>query len=250
MRSLSQFIFMLVFTCLSACSHKTVTCAPNSKLDNLKSLNVSKAATDADRAYSSGDRKLLGVYSVGLEVPGLAGNPDSYRDGIRTLDGTSDTPCGDQERLANVNARAYAKKYNEEVLSQVQGAELLGSVAKGDDGSARNLIGRLKDMDGGNLEDALVALGQFSDIHMDAFLAFAQQGLLSQRELTDALIMLPLSLGDDQSAQLSALQDRKHKVQHVTRTDLLEQRALALQAIDKAIDEVKADEVKASEAEK
>lgn len=113
-------ILLLSVLLLSACSHKTVACTSNSKLDNLKSLNVSQAATDADHAYASGDRKLLGVYGYALEVPGLSGNPDNYRYGIRPLDGTSDTACDDQERSLNSNARAYAKKYNEEILSQAK----------------------------------------------------------------------------------------------------------------------------------
>jgi hypothetical protein len=115
-------IILLSVLVLSACSHKTAACTSNSKLDDLKSLNVLQAVTDADHAYANGDRRLLGVYGYALEVPELSGNPDNYRYGIRPLDGTSDTACDDRERSLNTNARAYAKEYNEEILSQVKKA--------------------------------------------------------------------------------------------------------------------------------
>lgn len=107
---------------IQGCSHKAATCNPNSKLDSLKSLSVSQAIGDADLAFTHGDKRLLGVYSVAIEVPGLPGNPDSYRYGIKPIEGTSDTICSDQERALNDNARSYAKKYNQEIMSQLQKA--------------------------------------------------------------------------------------------------------------------------------
>ena len=96
----------------------------------------------------------------------------------------------------------------------------------------------LKELDGGNLEDALIALGQFSSYDVQRLLIFANKGLLSKRELTDALTMLPLSLSDNPRAQLSSLQSRRDKVMQVTWADLQKQRAEALAAIDTFMSEI------------
>lgn len=97
--------------------------------------------------------------------------------------------------------------------------------------AAQYLAKHARQLDGGNLEDALVALGQFSDHDMERLLIFANKGLLSKRELTDALTMLPSSLSDNPHAQLQLLSTRKSKVTRVTRKDLSQQRAQALTAI-------------------
>jgi hypothetical protein len=98
--------------------------------------------------------------------------------------------------------------------------------------AAQYLAKHLKQLDGGNLEDALIALGQFSDHDMERLLLFANKGLLSKQELSDALTMLPLSLSDNPRAQLELLSTRRTKVMHVAQKDLSEQRAQALSTID------------------
>jgi len=97
----------------------------------------------------------------------------------------------------------------------------------------------LKQFDGGNLEDTLIALGQFSDHDMERLLLFAKQGLLSKGELSDALTMLPLTLSDRPSAQLAVLKARRSKVVRLTRADLRQQRIQALSAIDEFDSEIK-----------
>ena len=94
-------------------------------------------------------------------------------------------------------------------------------------------------LDGGNLEDALVALGQFSEHNMQRFLSFANKGILSDHALRDALTMLPLSLTDDPQAQLRALSLRRRHAMSVNRNDLQQQRAEALKAIDDFAAEVR-----------
>jgi multidrug resistance efflux pump len=112
-------------------------------------------------------------------------------------------------------------------------------VAGGNPWAAQYLARHLKGLDGGNWEDALVALGEFSDHDMERLLILANEGLLSNRELRHALTMLPLSLSDDQRAQLNLLQQRRAKVNHVTRQTLSVQKAEALKAIDEFAAEVK-----------
>jgi len=119
-------------------------------------------------------------------------------------------------------------------------ALLARSVERGNRWAAEYLARNLRNLDGGNLEDSLTALGKFSDQRMERFLTFANKGQLSQHEFTDALTMLPLSLGDDQQAQLSALKFRRDMLIHVNRADLFEQKASALKAIDGSISQVRA----------
>jgi hypothetical protein len=105
--------------------------------------------------------------------------------------------------------------------------------------SSQYLAKHLKQLDGGNLEDALVALGQFSDHDMERLLFFAKSGLLSKHELSDALTMLPLSLSDNPRAQLDSLGRRRSNIMRITQKDLSEQRAQALSAIDEFASEIR-----------
>jgi hypothetical protein len=98
----------------------------------------------------------------------------------------------------------------------------------------------VKELDGGNLEDALIALGQFSNHNMTRLLLLAKNRLLSERELSDTLTMLPLSLSDNPDAQLKVLNQRRSKVVGVTRKDLMQQRREALAAIDAFASEIRA----------
>jgi hypothetical protein len=115
-------------------------------------------------------------------------------------------------------------------------------VATGNHWAAQCSTGHLKELDGGNLEDALRALGQFSDHHIEDLLMFARKGLLSKHELADALTMLPLTLTDNSRAQLSSLEARRHRVQRVNRAELKVQRGEALTAISGAISEIRSNQ--------
>ncbi|WP_189799673.1 hypothetical protein [Sulfuricella sp. T08] len=117
--------------------------------------------------------------------------------------------------------------------------QLIHSVEQGNRWAAQYLAKHLRNLDGGNLEDSLIALGQFSDHNMEHLLIFANKGHLSRHDLTDALTMLPLSLSDNPHAQLNSLKTRRNKVMRVTRKDLLEQRAQALRAIDDFASEIR-----------
>lgn len=111
---------------------------------------------------------------------------------------------------------------------------------RGNRWAAEYLAKHLKQLDGGNLEDALIALGQFSDHDMERLLLFANKGLLSKGELKDALTMLPLSLSDNPHGQLDMLRERKIKLQGVTRNDLSTQKTWALTAINDFASEIRA----------
>ncbi len=117
--------------------------------------------------------------------------------------------------------------------------QLIHLVEQGNQWSAQYLVKYLRTLDGGNLEDSLIALGQFSDHSMERLLIFAKKGQLSKQEFNDALTMLPLSLSDNPSGQLDSLRARRNRVVHVTRRDLFEQKALALSAIDNFVSEIR-----------
>lgn len=118
---------------------------------------------------------------------------------------------------------------------------LLGFVENGNPWGAKYLAQHLNRLDGGNLEDSLVALGQFADRRVVELLKFAKSGYLSDRELADALTMLPLSMSDDLDMQLKAMQKRRAHVAKVRSSDLAGQRAIALKAIDSFIAEIVSD---------
>jgi hypothetical protein len=110
---------------------------------------------------------------------------------------------------------------------------------QGKPSAAEYLARHLKQLDGGNLEDALIALGQFSDYNMEQLLSFASNGLLSSHELSDSLTMLPLSLSDNPKSQLALLGARRRKIMQVSRRDLSQQQKLAMNAIDEFRAEIK-----------
>lgn len=155
------------------------------------------------------------------EVMALLAMPNS-----RTLDavsGAGDQPCW-----------AVIASSNEKL------DKLLHFVEGGNRSAAEYLAGHLNTLDGGNLEDSLVALGQFSDHRMEALLDFAKDGRLSEHELREALTMLPLSLSDNPRAQLNVLKARRRCVTRVSRKDLAQVKDAALNAIDDFLAEIKA----------
>lgn len=117
--------------------------------------------------------------------------------------------------------------------------QLMHLVEQGNDWSAQYLVEHLRVLDGGNLEDSLIALGLFSDHHMERLLIFAKKGQLSKQELSDTLTMLPLSLSDNPAGQLDYLKARRNRVMRVTRKNLSEQKTLALSAIDNFESEIR-----------
>jgi hypothetical protein len=119
-------------------------------------------------------------------------------------------------------------------------------VEQGNDWSAQYLVKHLRALDGGNLEDSLIALGLFSDHHMERLLIFAKKGQLSKQELSDTLTMLPLSLSDNPAGQLDYLKARRNRVMRVTRKNLSEQKAQALSTIDNFESEIRSKKTRKS----
>jgi len=123
--------------------------------------------------------------------------------------------------------------------SNTNGSKLNGWVERGNRWAAQYLATHVNHLEGGNGEDALIALGMFSEQDMESLFVFAKHGLLTKNDFHHALTMLPLSLADDLHAQLNALNTRRAKVSLVARKDLSEQKQQALTAIDEFAAELK-----------
>lgn len=115
---------------------------------------------------------------------------------------------------------------------------LIKVVAGGDVVAAAYLAPRIRRLEGGNLEDALTALGEFAEKRMKEFLELVKAGKITTHELNDSLTMLPLTLSDEPSAQLSAMKKRRAQVEQITDPALSDYRAAALKSIDSFIAEI------------
>ena len=112
-------------------------------------------------------------------------------------------------------------------------------VSNGNHSAAQYLASHLKRLGGGNLEDALIALGQFSEKDMAGFLELARGRVLTRRETSDALTMLPLSMTDEPKTQLAAMERRRAAVTLVYQKSLEKYKGVALAEIDKFLTEIK-----------
>lgn len=113
------------------------------------------------------------------------------------------------------------------------------SVSNGNHSAARYLASNLKRLDGGNLEDALIALGQFSEKDMTGFLDFTRTHVITSHESSDALTMLPPSMSDDAKAQLAAMERRRAAVTLVSQKPLERYKVAALTDINKFVMEIR-----------
>jgi hypothetical protein len=97
----------------------------------------------------------------------------------------------------------------------------------------------LPSLDGGELEDALVALGQYGDLRPVELLMLSHQGTLSRHSLAKAVGMLPLSLTDNMQGQLTAMNRRRDQYRRIAQPELTTERQLALQSIESALAEIR-----------
>lgn len=96
----------------------------------------------------------------------------------------------------------------------------------------------LKHLDGGELEDALVALGSYGDHHPRELLLMTKHGQLTDINLADAVRMLSDNFVDQFKAQARAMRARRERFRSVTDPLLASQRGVALRSIELAIREV------------
>lgn len=90
------------------------------------------------------------------------------------------------------------------------------------------MISLLDREDGCNLEDALVALGKFSDIHPSQILSMRKRNLFSDKELELIITMIAPRMADRHKEQSSILSTRIEKFSGIRDPRLLTERSLAL----------------------
>lgn len=111
--------------------------------------------------------------------------------------------------------------------------------AKGNWWAAMYLGENLHYFDGGNLEDALVALGEFADRDMTRFVLMLHDGHIERQGFVNALQTSPESLTDDFDGQLKSFIQRKRLLLQVNQRSLFAERRLGLDVVSGAIDEAK-----------
>ena len=124
-----------------------------------------------------------------------------------------------------------------EQLSSARSQALDRHAESGDSRAAHCLAIGLRSLDGGELEDALVALGRYGDHRPMELLTLAHRGTLSRRSLADAVRMLPSSMSDDFVRQHRTLKVRRDRFIRVSEPTLSAERKLALRSIDSALAE-------------
>lgn len=110
-------------------------------------------------------------------------------------------------------------------------------VETGNERAALLLAPHVRQLDGGELEDALRALGQFASHHMRDFVESVSASL-TDYEFTDALTMLPLDLDDDLDAQLEEMRARRASLNSIAAPQSLDRRRAGIAEIDKCISEM------------
>ena len=122
------------------------------------------------------------------------------------------------------------------LLNQIQRLDHL--IAAGNTPSATLLAPHVRNLDGGELEDALRAFGQYASHHMPEFVSSPIGGALTDREFADALTMLPLDLSDQYDAQLAEMRVRRLALEQTSMPKFQGRKETALASIDAFIAEI------------
>ncbi|MDA8238836.1 MAG: hypothetical protein M0Z67_00530, partial [Nitrospiraceae bacterium] len=114
-------------------------------------------------------------------------------------------------------------------------ARLYKYTKQGNKWAIKILIKHTSDLDGGELEDAYIALGESLDIKPRILLVEFKEKKMTENQFTQAVEMLSLSFVDNKKGTLTALEARKRKILSVKDAGLKEQKELAVKAINSQI---------------
>lgn len=117
-------------------------------------------------------------------------------------------------------------------------AKLYWHASRGNPWAIKILIKHTNDLDGGELEDAYIALGESVDIVPTVVLQEFNEHRMTRNQFEQALVMLPLSLSDNEEGEILALKSRKERILSVTDGSLKPQKYLAVKIIDRQIKEI------------
>jgi hypothetical protein len=140
------------------------------------------------------------------------------------------TPSEKTSRI--LSSGAHGDCWNAISASNERLSRLNDLIASGNEWAARYILKHIRALDGGALEDSLVALGSFSEKSPEAFLRLFRAGELSEYHMKSALTMLPLELSDDLQTQLDLLEKRKLRLLNVSAPDLDGQKKIVADVIN------------------
>jgi hypothetical protein len=116
-------------------------------------------------------------------------------------------------------------------------AKLCDQVSRGNLWAARYLLRYLHKCDGAALEIALIGLGQFGDRDPEQLLDFVRQGMMTPKDLTDAVGTRPLTFVDNDLGTIHFFEARRNKLEQVNRKNLVALKAQALKAVNDSLAE-------------
>lgn len=118
------------------------------------------------------------------------------------------------------------------LLSNSSLIRLNNHAANGNKWAAKYIALHLKYLDGGNLEDAMIALGQFGDSDMKELLMLNHKDIITESNTTRLLVMMPLSVSDNENNQLDLIKQRKSKIFAIHEKELYKIRLLSISALN------------------
>jgi hypothetical protein len=117
-------------------------------------------------------------------------------------------------------------------------AKLYKHAKQGNKWAIKILIQHMRELDGGELEDAYRALGESIDTAPKILLQEFCDGRMTEDQFTQAVEMLSLSFVDDKKGTLLALKTRKRKILSIKEAALKRQKQMAIKVIDSRIKEI------------
>ena len=126
------------------------------------------------------------------------------------------------------------KYVSKDVLEKV-----LGKVSSANKWAALVIASNLRKLDGGDLEDSLIALGASINKSPSLLLSLFRDGVINKIELESCCKSTPLDLPENARAHLSYLEKRKRSVSSVKNANLQSAKHLALIYIEQALQETR-----------
>jgi hypothetical protein len=138
--------------------------------------------------------------------------------------------CWDQINREKIWPRNHPIYSSQPLLDKV-----LKKASNGNKWAALFVATNLRRLDGGNLEDALVALGVSMNKNPTVVLRLCRDGVIGQITLKNCVSSYPLELSDNQRGTLSYLDRRRKRILSVEARDLEDVKRAALTYLDESI---------------
>ena len=120
-------------------------------------------------------------------------------------------------------------------VSQPLFDKVIGKVSNGNRWAALFIAANLNRLDGGDLEDGLVALGLTMNKDPSLVLRLYRDGIIPEAAFKWCVASRPLKLVDNDTATLAFLKQRRKKILSVKMRELVDAKKTALASLDEAI---------------